>query len=387
MSAAEFAQFGVHGVQDKRDWPCLTLEETRRVLGFFKTLALPEHVAWHSMRPFSAVGHVQLEGQGACLLKRHHILLRSVKVLEQEHDFIRHLACKNIPVCPPVAMPDGHTALNLGEWTYEVFLPAHGADIYQNVMSWQPYFSLRQAFAAGVALGRLHLAAADYAGPERGGGNVVPLVSSMRVIGQPDLVPALREWVSRQPSLQATLAHRAWEQDVQAVLAPFHQILKPLLPHCTPAWGHGDWHGSNLLWSGDDVRSVLDFGMADRTCAPFDLAVALERATVDWLALSAPGCVAWQQVEAMLAGYQSVRKLSALEQQQVVAFLPLVHVEFALSEVGYFATLVDDQTSAEVAYAEYLLGHGRWFAQGEGKELLMRLPAILAQTSMGEGTV
>ncbi|WP_338331837.1 phosphotransferase [Acetobacter sp. LMG 32666] len=377
MSAGALAQFGVHGVQGKRDWPCLTLEETRYVLGFFHKLPPAEHVAWHSMRPFSALGRVRLAGQGECLLKRHHVALRCVTWLEEEHAFINHLAGLGVAVCPPLVLPDGHTALTVGEWTYEVFPPAHGCDLYRDVMSWQPYFSARQAFGAGVALGRLHVAAASFAAPARGGGQVVPLLSGLRVVGQPHFLPALQRWVARQPHLLSALAPRDWVGDVAAVLAPFHQKLQPLLPHIIPAWGHGDWHGSNLFWNTDDVSTVLDFGMADRTCAPFDLAVALERAVVDWLALPAPQVVAWEQVDALLAGYQSVRPLSDLECAQVVAFLPLVHVEFALSEVGYFAGLVDDPPSAEVAYTDYLLGHGRWFAFGEGRTLLARLPAML----------
>lgn len=380
MSAGALAQFGVHGVQSRRDWPCLTLDESRSVLGFFHDMAPAQDVTWHSMRPFSALGRVKLAGQGECLLKRHHIALRSVKDLEEEHAFINHLAGRGVGVCPPLALPDGHTALTVGAWTYEAFPPACGADIYQDVMSWQPYFSARQAFGAGVALGRLHLAAASYVARARGAGGIVPLVSGLRSVGQQQLVPALQEWVARQPPLVSALAHRAWMRDVEEVLVPFHQRLQPLLPHITPAWGHGDWHGSNLFWNGDDVCSVLDFGMAEQTCAPFDLAVALERAVVDWLALPAFGVVAWEQAAALLEGYQSVRPLSDLECAQVVAFLPLVHVEFALSEVGYFAGLVHDPASAEVAYTDYLLGHGRWFGFGEGQALLARLPVMLRQT-------
>ncbi|OAG76068.1 putative homoserine kinase type II, PnuC-associated, THI-regulated branch [Acetobacter malorum] len=110
------------------------------------------------------------------------------------------------------------------------------------------------------------------------------------------------------------------------------------------------------------MTSVLDFGMADRTCAVFDLAVALERSGVKWLDLPSPGVVVYPQMQALLQGYQSVRPLSEAERALLVAFMPLVHVEFAFSEVAYFGALLKDAASAEVAYTEYLLDHARWFA-------------------------
>lgn len=394
------AQFGVHGVQEKRDWPCLTLDEVSAVLAHFANMPPARDVVWHSMRPFSAACVVQLAGElsasvsivgeqpTSCVLKRHARALRSATMLEQEHAFIRHLASKGLPVCPALALHNGHTALELGNWTYEVFLPAKGQDTYRDVMSWKPYFSTAQAHAAGGALAQLHKAAAEYTAPERSAyvagktAPVVPLVSSMCVVGQADFMPALQQWVARQPGLVAALANRPWQQDVARVVLPFHDHLRPLLPSIKPAWGHGDWHPSNLFWNANVAVTVLDFGMADRTCAAFDMAVAIERAMVDWLALGAQQVqplVAWEQLAAFVAGYQHIRPLNEAERAQMVAFLPLVHIEFALSETAYFGTLLQDKASAEVAYTEYLLGHAQWFAQApEGQELLARLPPLLA---------
>ncbi|MBO1323610.1 phosphotransferase [Acetobacter sp. TBRC 12305] len=415
MPAGQTPQFGVHGVQDRRDWPCLTRDEVTRVLARYAPGQAMGSITWHSMRPFSAACMVVPEGpeaaagQGAgpgsvsgsvsgslsggarggasgqgLVIKRHHASLRNVEVLEAEHAFMRHLAERGIPACLPRSLPDGHTALALGPWTYEVFSKAPGADLYRDVMSWKPYLCPRQARAAGDMLGRLHKAAQDYAAPPRGGNAGAPLVSGMRVIGQADFGAALAQWVGHQPDLLQALNGYDWMADAHAVLAPLHARLRPLLPHVRPAWGHGDWHGSNLLWHAPagalpDVCSVLDFGMADRSCAAFDLAVAIERAMVDWLALPAPDVVAWEQLEAFMAGYQAVRPLDPVERAQVVAFLPLVHVEFAFSEVSYFRTLVQDEGSAEVAYTDYLLGHARWFAGPDGVQLLERLGTILAR--------
>ncbi len=375
-------QFGVHGVQDKRDWPPLTEAEVAGVLSHYASLSPVTSILWHSMRPFSAAGIVLLKGDGpkTVVVKRHHTQLRSVAALEVEHAFMQHLREQGLPVSTVLSTGNGATAVTQGIWTYEVFLPSDGEDLYRDTMSWQPYQSTDHARVAGGELARLHKAAEGFDAPARG--ETCPLVSSMVAVGQAELLPALRAWVARQPGLAQQLAGRPWEQDVQTVLEPFHAKLRPLLADVRPCWGHGDWHGSNLLWgTGDEagVASVLDFGMADRTCAVFDLAVALERSGVKWLDLPSPGVVVYPQMQALLAGYQSVRPLSEAERALLVAFMPLVHVEFAFSEVAYFGTLLKDAASAEVAYTEYLLDHARWFASKEGRALLRWLPTELAR--------
>ncbi|MFT8642661.1 MAG: hypothetical protein ABF751_12120, partial [Acetobacter orientalis] len=75
-----------------------------------------------------------------------------------------------------------------------------------------------------------------------------PLTSSMHAIAQPDLLAALEAWVAQQPGLAGQLAHRPWQADVKQALGAHHARLLPFLKTLTSAWGHGDWHGSNLFW-------------------------------------------------------------------------------------------------------------------------------------------
>ena len=70
---------------------------------------------------------------------------------------------------------------------------------------------------------------------------------------------------------------------------PFHDELKPLLPSLHPLWTHNDLHASNLFWSDTSpharATAVIDFGLADRTNAVYDIAQAIERNIVEWLVL------------------------------------------------------------------------------------------------------
>ena len=49
--------------------------------------------------------------------------------------------------------------------------------------------------------------------------------------------------------------------------------------------------------------------------------------------------------------------------------LPVVHVEYALSEADYFTGVAVSPGHADLAY-EYLIGHARWFGQPPGAALL-----------------
>ncbi|MCA3871576.1 MAG: aminoglycoside phosphotransferase family protein, partial [Burkholderia sp.] len=54
----------------------------------------------------------------------------------------------------------------------------------------------------------------------------------------------------------------------------------------------------------------------------------------------------------------------------LVALLPIVHTEFALSEVAYFGCIIDAPAIVDIAYDGYLIGHARWFGERDGQQLL-----------------
>jgi Ser/Thr protein kinase RdoA (MazF antagonist) len=78
-------------------------------------------------------------------------------------------------------------------------------------------------------------------------------------------------------------------------------------------------------------------------------------------------------VDALLDGYQAVRPLTRAELAVVAGLLPVVHLEYALSEVEYFASVVRSPENADLAYDGYLIGHARWFTGPDGQALLSHL--------------
>jgi len=107
-----------------------------------------------------------------------------------------------------------------------------------------------------------------------------------------------------------------------------------------------------------------------------DLATAIERNAIAWLDAGGDGPVAHADIAlALLAGYRQVRPLEAAQVHLLADLLPVVHLDFALSEVEYFQGVTGSPANADVAYHTFLLGHADWFASRPGRALLDALHA------------
>jgi Ser/Thr protein kinase RdoA (MazF antagonist) len=371
------------------DWPPLTEDELRRVLVAYDLAGDPA-VLWRSPRPMSAAALVRA-GPVVVFVKRHHKRVRTSAQLAAEHAFARYLHARCQPVPAVLALPDGGTVLRLHDFRYEVHQPAEGLDPYRDAVSWSPYLSTGHAYAAGAALGRLHRAALGFGLPAR---PPAVLMNSCQVVCSADPVGAMDRLIASRPGVADYLDGRPWQD---ALIPPIVRAA-PAARSLPSQWGHGDWHPSNLTWTSAapdaQVAGVFDFGLANRTSAVHDLAIALERSVVAWLDLAETGSwtgtgswigtgsagVDFAATDALLAGYRSVRPLTAGEAAALPLVLPVVHVEYALSEIEYFTDVVQSPGNAELAY-DYLVGHCRWFAGAEGQALLRYLERAVSAVS------
>jgi Ser/Thr protein kinase RdoA (MazF antagonist) len=323
----------------------------------------------------SAAGLVR-HGTDTVFVKRHHVRVRSTAQLAAEHAFAAHLRANGLPVPAVWRTTAGGTTVASGDFVYEVHDVAPGIDLYRDAMSWTPFASPGHARAAGVALARLHRAARGFGWPAR---PPAVLTNSCDIITAADPLAEVDAVGRRRPGLARYLADRDWRRDLTRGVLPVVSHAAPLLGALERQWGHGDWHPSNLTWdsAGPDaeVTAVFDFGLANRTFAVHDLALALERSTIAWLDLAESGTagVDIAAVDALLDGYQAVQPLSPAEVAALPWVLPVVHIEYALSEIEYFADVVASPGLADLAYDTYLIGHTRWFAGPDGAALLDHL--------------
>jgi len=391
MSAMTKAH-GMDGTLVEPDWPALTFEEVRGLLAEFPGCGEPLRILSVSPRPFSAAS-VVATGSGRVFIKRHHRTVRDRAGLLEEHRFMEYLRGTGAPVPRVFASAAGETAIERGEWSYEVHEVPEGVDLYEEAISWTPFFTAAHAHSAGQALARLHLAAQGFAAPRR---KPRPLVAGFTIFAAANPGAEMEHYLAARPLLaQHAETHGRCEQALE-LLAPFHAELLPLLPALPALWTHNDLHASNLLWSEDGdaahATAIIDFGLADRTNAAYDLAQAIERNIVEWLALmqdsAHPDDVAvhLDHLEALLAGYESVRPLSAAEAAALAPMTALCHAEIALSEADYYLGVLHSEEKARVASDDYMVGHARWFRGAGGEKLLdaLRRWADAREQGVGE---
>ena len=396
--ATQDADHLVHGMGVEPaapDWPPLTVAELDGLLARYPEAGGAQRVHWRSPRPLSAAALVQASSGARLFVKRHNIGVRTPQSLAEEHAFLGHLGRNGAPVVRVLRTADagadadesGHgsgggtvAVSDDGQWTYEVHTVGEGEDVYRDAISWSPFRSLEHARSAGRILARLHRASAGYDAPARA---AAPLVGGLTVFGDPghDPIAASRRYVAARPALAGFLEHRDWRSDFERWHLPFFTRLAPHLDELEPLWTHNDLHASNLLWHGREAATVIDFNLADRAFAVHDLALVIERNAVEWLELEAGGEAAVHADAAaeIIAGYEEVRRLTEAERAALPELLPLCHVDFALSELDYFAGVTRNRENAELAY-RYLVDHAAWFADGTGKALLQRVRRVLTSS-------
>jgi Ser/Thr protein kinase RdoA (MazF antagonist) len=190
----------------------------------------------------------------------------------------------------------------------------------------------------------------------------------------PDPLAALRAQLPQRPGLADYLRGRDWPRELTRALAPWHATLPTRLQREPTLWTHNDWHVSNLCWSDAgpqaQVSAALDFGLASPTCAAFDLATAIERNAIAWLDPPTQRAAHVDTAQALLAGYREAAPFSAAQAHLLADLLPLVHLDFALSEVEYFHAITRSAADTRLAYEDFLLGHASWFESSQGREFL-----------------
>ena len=372
---AEVKKHGMGTELVEPTWATLSVPIVQALLPYYPQFHEVQMIEWHSPRPFSSAAIVVID-ETRYFVKRHAKILRNKKGLLEEHAALLHLAANGIPVSRLVQGENGQTAFQIDDWTYEIHEIGSGVDIYRDAISWSPFSSQLHAHAAGEMLAKVHRAMESFRTTKR---SIQPLVSEFEIFMSDEPIAAVEQFTKGRPGLADYLQKRAWKEDFSLVLLPYYKAFKPYKDTLKPLYTHNDWHASNLLWTDGSqeaqVATVLDFGLSNVTNAVYDVATALERNVVKWLEITDPTVpvIATEAAQSLLRGYQSVRALSDNEKHALVTMLPIVHTDFALSEVDYFMRITNSEADADEAYYTFLLDHATWFQSEQGQQLLLAI--------------
>ena len=367
------------------DWDPLSRGEIRVVLRHFGDAAASRgidpataDILWVSPRPMFAAALIG-DARSAVFLKRHNPRVRDRVGLAEEHAFAMHMRDNGAQIPEVLRDVRGDTVLETRRALYELHDAIEAEDLYRNAISWSPYRCPSHAYAAGAALARFHLAARDFAAPAR---RRSVLQDSVALEGASAPRAALEKIIDERGALATALSLRPFEEDFERYLADALAVCATALSRTPSQWTHGDWHPSNLAWSSssDDatVQGVFDLGLANRTTAIHDLALAIERSNIDWLDLHGAGKISVDlpSLDALVMGYQEIRPLEPDERLALPVVLPVCHVEYALSELEYFSDVVRNERHADLAYS-YLIEHAKWFQSRDGEAVATRLGGLL----------
>ncbi len=251
--------------------------------------------------------------------------------LAREHEVMLHAAAAGSPVPRPLVTSGGSTIVTQDGVEWALYETGLGEDRYQAASVFEPFRTLAEAFSAGAALARLHLALGELALPAR---PFLGPVAQCELVFSPDPARAVERLCRGTPALP----------DFQDAIAMFG-ALRPAGAPPPPAVIHGDWIKRNLFFDGPDVSAILDFDLCNRGPRVFDLALAISAAAYPWPLLQAGREPHVAQGERLQAGYESVRPLSAAERRLLPAMVPVCRFEFHLS-LALDALGRGDQTQA-----------------------------------------
>ncbi|MCI1219112.1 MAG: phosphotransferase [Bifidobacterium sp.] len=373
-------------------WPDVTLEEASRVLSLLLHPLHAQRVLSHSGRP-TAAGSMVRTDQGDVFIKRYSRSVREASSVLPYHHFVRHLASRGIatPVFLEFGLDRGHesghgldanavpetcctegcvqtqeTTLSTSDALYEVCGRAPGEDRYREALSWDPPHSVPEAEALGEFMARMAQASQGF---DEAAAAPNFFQDRFGLFAASDFDQAMQSWLAERPLVVRYLhdTRRNLMRDLRMHRRYVERIAQPYsrLPE---RWTHGDPHISNFLWRGQAPASVIDFGLAHRNTAIFDLVEALERNTIEFVVIMNGDDEAYHGdlATAILRGYARVLPLCAADLELIADMLPVAQSEAALNWIGYYLVGLRPQDAAW-CYETSLLAHTAWFERASGQ--------------------
>lgn len=394
-------------------WPDVSEGEARSLIRLMRRAdgVGMNRIVSHSGRPTGAAALVDTS-RGLLFIKRYARSVRDVDTIVPYHRFAAYVADRGIstprfemfvssdgdaPVSDDAlssglsspgsgdswrAAVDGSVLVH-GPMAYEAYWVADGEDLYGDALTWDPPRTIGHARSLGGFLARIDVASRGFDDPP-----LTPNGMSNRfgVFASEDIDAAVDSWLDGRPSVRRylELTGRELHADLD-VVRPYARALSRSYGTLETQWTHGDPHVSNFLWTNGRPSAVIDFGLADRNTALFDLAMLIERHCIQWVDVMNGNEDAYRLdvAEALLDGYAEVRPLSDVERMILPDVLAISQAQAGLAWLQYYMDGTHRMDDAAWCYDVCLMAHTRWFGSPSGRRFLDGLRALLGSSGSG----
>lgn len=187
-------------------------------------------------------------------------------------------------------------------------------------------------------------------------GNYLAKLHLITLDFQPHLINHMDcQWRTQQAQTILPSLPSDERQQMQQALAIQESIAWENLPKSTI---HYDCFRDNVFFQGEQLEGVIDFYYACYDAMVLDLAVAVNDWCTDWQHPQCP--LSTQHFEAILAGYQQIRRLDAIEKMHLQPILQVMSFHFWLTRLLTRKTPVTNPLQTQKNPDEYKQVFQRW---------------------------
>ncbi len=377
-------------------WPALSEDDVAKAWQLFDTgieSAINPRIKKHALRMMTSGAIIECQDQ-LFFMKRSHSSVITKEQLVAKHKFANLIGDRlrnhymNKGGAPDVVQyykaKSGGTVVSIGEWLYELQNHVKGDVKYGDNYCWDPAETSAEIYGLGVALAKMHLATEDVLDklPKDYQSclydwhyGFIPQFS-LYLNDEQRQNDCIAQFLQSHPKLKNWLKEQNHDLQVDLVEYLYHPI-DAVFKEIPERWIHADLHISNVSYEGNSVKGVFDFGLSCPSSFIADLATALDRNTIRWLSVMEGNHDAYSadDIKSLMAGYQSVRKLTPAEKTVLPQMMSNIHIEPALHFIEYHLNTKKPE-NAEWSYDIFFKRHSKWYITDSGKKYL----AVLRDT-------